>query len=531
MPQFSGYFKIIDPIPKTEEMRDNQELGSAAYSNRSFFANLVQGSTSREMRYREFDSMASNVEISRALDMIAEEMTTNNDKTDMPLDIDLDAEEDRNIDETVVITIRAALKYWCKLHDWENKLFRVARNTIKYGDYFFKKNDQKKKWEPFHPKNVVGIIIDKNDVTKVNGYVIRTGSKKVNQTYAPSIFSRGEDNEMELERVDSDKIVRFTLNDDMSDSAPFGESILKDVFTAFRQKTLIEESIIIYRINRASEKRVFYVDIGSAPLHKAEKFINDFKNEVKQKKIPTMDRYGNQVDSIYNPVSTNEDYFLPVKDGRSSRIETLPAGAGLGELSDLEYFKDIVLMGLRIPSSYMSRKGDRAIFNDGQNGSLYIEEMRFIKFIERLQGSIERVLDEEFKKFLKVANIYIDNSIFRIRLPSPTNFSDLRQNEIQGKLLQTLSNVQNVPFLSARFKLQRFLQLSDEELIINEELLREERGFKKNDKMLIPKLYNEGFGESSGEGGFGGGDLGLDLEETPPEKTSPGGSEEELPQT
>lgn len=522
--KWTNYFKIITPKPETTKISDSQSLGDqGSYGNYTWYSRLVQGSASRLTRYREYDLMDSDVEVSRALDTIAEEMTGNNPKTDMPLELDILADDGEELSGNIVLTIKAAMHHWCKSHDWENRLFKVSRTTAKYGDCYFRKQDNFKKWVFLHPKNVIGAIVQEDDVTKVIGWQIKKNFTKAKSSFGVAVTGSQE---TDTEIVSSDEIVRFTLNDDLSDTAPFGESVLRPVFRAHKQKEMLEDAILIYRVQRAPERRVFYIDVGKMPPQRVKTYLEQIKNEIKQKKIPTSHGGTSSVESVYNPQSMSEDFFFAQRaDGRGSRVETLPGGQGLGELADLEYFQDKVWRGLRVPVSYMKKGSDGAIFNDGKVGVAYIEEYKFALYVMRLQGHIENVLDVEFKKYLRKTNIHIDESLYRIRLPEPTNFQMYRQQEADAALLSAYGSADGIPYLSKRFILERYLQLSGEEIVDNERRLREEKGLDPDgDDNDLPMLYQpesaEAMADSSGGdlGGdmttgsdLGGGDLGGDL--------------------
>jgi len=509
-PKWTNYFKIITPKPETTKISDSQNLGDqGSYGNYTWYQRLVQGSASRLTKYREYDLMDNDVEVARALDTIAEEMTGNNPKTDMPLELDILTEDEEDIPGNVVLTLKAALHHWGRIHDWENRLFKIARSTTKYGDCFFRKQDEFKKWAFIHPKNIIGAIVDENDVTKVIGWQIKTNTKKAKTTYGMPVSNRDE---VETEIVSANDIARFTLNDDLSDSAPFGESVLGPVYRAHKQKELIEDAIIIYRVQRAPERRVFYIDVGKMPPQRVKTYLEQIKNEIKQKKIPTQAGGKSEIESVYNPQSMSEDFFFAQRaDGRGSRVETLPGGQGLGELSDLEYFQDKVWRGLRVPVSYMRKGGEGAIFNDGKVGVAYIEEFKFALYVMRLQGHIERVLDTEFKRYMRLSNIKIDETLYRIRLPEPTNFGTYRQQEVDAALLSAYGSADGIPYLSKRFILERYLQLTDDEIISNEHMLREEKGIETDSVEDLPALYNPEAAAAALEGGMegelGGGEM------------------------
>lgn len=507
MAKWQTYYKIITPQSQQVKMTDSQEMtDSGAYNNYTWYQRLVQGSASRMTRYREYDLMDNDVEVARALDTIAEEMTGNNVRTDDPLDLDILTEDEDNVHSSSVLTLKAALRKWGMAHNFENKLFNISRMLIKYGDVFFRKGKNvHDKWIFIHPKNVVAAIVDANDATEVQAWQIKNDIKKPRSGGYSMPIGGKQDTQYQTEIVDAREIVRFTLNDDMSDTSPFGESILRSVYRSHKQKELLEDAIIIYRVQRAPERRVFYIDVGKMPPQRVKNYLENIKNEIKQKKIPSINGGQNNVDSVYNPQSMSEDFFFAARpDGRGSRVETLPGGQGLGELSDLEYFQRKVWRGLRVPASYMLEQQDGGqIFNDGKVGVAYIQELRFALFVGRLQGYIENVLDKEFKNYLRKSNIVIDQHMYRIRCPEPTNFGKYRQYELDTALLSSFGSADGVNYMSKRFALERYLMMSDEEIIRNERMKREEMGLDPNggDEDL-PTIYGDG---GAGEGGLGGG--------------------------
>jgi len=521
--KFTDFYKIVQPSPEATRVTDSQSMTDAGiYGNYSWYQRLIQGSGSRLTRYREYDLMDNDVDVARALDTIAEEITGNDEATQDCLIMEVVAEDDSEVSDTEVLTVKAALRHWIDLHGWDARLFKIARLTIKYGDCFFRKKKETAGWDFIHPKHVVGAIVDQENIYKILGWQIRTDTTEAKASYGVPLTTSSAQDYTEI--VPAREIVRFTLNDDMSDTAPFGESVLSPVYRSFKQKELLEDSVVIYRIQRAPERRVFYIDVGKMPPQRSKQYLEQIKNEIKQKKVPTINGGTDTIDSVYNPQSMSEDFFFAQRqDGRGSRVETLPGGAGLGELSDLEYFMDKVIRGLRIPYSYMYQdKTGSQPWNDGKVGVAYIQELRFALFVARLQKYIESVIDKEFKKYLKFANIIISDFDYKIKLPIPQNFNKYKKQELDTSLLGTFSTADGVQYMSKRFILERYLQLSKEEIIRNEMMLREEKGLpadEDNADQDLPVLYGDqgesgmgGFGGGAGGfGGFGGGGGGMDL--------------------
>jgi len=245
------------------------------------------------------------------------------------------------------------------------------------------------------------------------------------------------------------------------------------------------------------------------PSHLAMQFVERVKTEIHQRRIPSATGGGTSViDSAYNPLSTNEDYFFPqTAEGRGSKVETLPGGTNLGEIDDLKFFTNKLFRGLRIPSSYLPTGADdsNSQYNDGRVGTAYIQELRFNKYCERLQNLIVEEFNVEFKKYLLDKGINIDTSMFDLKMQQPMNFASYRQAELDNQRISTFTQLSAVPHVSKRYALQRFLGLSAEELAENERLWREE-----NDENLGAKPT-----ESTGElrsAGISGGGIQTDLD-------------------
>jgi hypothetical protein len=215
------------------------------------------------------------------------------------------------------------------------------------------------------------------------------------------------------------------------------------------------------------------------PSHLAMAFVERVKNEMHQRRIPTMTGGGNNMmDASYNPLSINEDYFFPQgQDGRGSSVETLAGGQNLGEIDDLKYFNNKMARGLRVPSSYLPTgpdDSDRAM-SDGKVGTALIQEYRFNQYCERLQALIVQKLDDEFKMFMKWRGFNIDSSLFNIKFNAPQNFASYRQSELDNTRIQAFTSMEQLPYMSKRFMLERFLGLTEDEIKQNEEMWREER--------------------------------------------------------
>jgi hypothetical protein len=224
---------------------------------------------------------------------------------------------------------------------------------------------------------------------------------------------------------------------------------------------------------------VFKIDVGNMPSHLAMAFVERVKNEMHQRRIPTLSGGGtNMMDATYNPLSINEDYFFPqTAEGRGSSVDTLQGGQNLGEIDDLKYFNNKMARGLRVPSSYLPTGPDDSAqpVNDGRVGTALIQEYRFNQYCERLQKLVIQKLDDEFKMFLRWRGFNIDAGLFNLNFCAPQNFAAYREIELDTSRVTTFTSLEQVPYLSKRFMLKRYLGLSEEEIVENEKMWKEER--------------------------------------------------------
>ena len=486
--------------------------GFGANQLSSWLPEVYSGSPNRLMRYLQYDNMDTDTEINAALDTIAEFGTQEEDSTSLPFTInylsDPSDTENKILDKT--------LTQWCSLNNLYKRSFRIFRNTIKYGDQVFIRDPQTFELYWCDPANVEKVIVNETEGKKIETYFIKNldpvfqeqiatdasalhqrpyGSGQgiagimnpVNPNSGGSYSAGAMDGVDQGIPVSAEHIVHISLTEGMDSAWPFGISILEPIFKIFKQKELLEDSIIIYRVHRAPERRVFFIDVGNMPPHKARQYLEQVKYEVQQKRVPGKNSQGQSVaDSAYNPMSMLEDYFFAqTADGRGSKVDTLPGGENLGQIDDLKYFNNKLLRGLRIPSSYLPTGPDdgSAIYSDGKVGIAFIQEYRFAKYVERLQKQIQEDLDREFKMFLKWRGIEIEAGNFFLEFNKPMNFSSYRDLQIETERANLLNNVMQVPFLSNQFKLKKYLGLTEDEIRENEEMWRKENDVAKFESM------------------------------------------------
>ena len=461
---YTDFWRIVKPAASKNQYVQSNTEAAKLYSNFSWYTKVMKGASSRFSKYNQYKNMDSDVFVARALDTIAEEMCQTNVKTNMPFEIEYQNENNQEVPESITMTVRAALRHWIEIQDLNTIIFDISRNVVKFGDCFFRKNSDFKKWQYIDPSDIIGISISEDG--KPEHYHLRVGEKNKQGAFGDVIM------------VPAAGIVHFTLSSSMGDNGPFGESVLFPAIKAFRHLSLSEDSVIIYRIVRAPERRVFFVDVGNMPPQRVKAYLEAIKNELKQKRIPNEAGGTDKIDSVANPMSMVEDYFFAqTADGRGSRVETLSGGENLGEIADLNFFQNKFLQGLRIPSSYMRGAAEGGgQLSDGKVGVAYIEELRFANYVARLQSKIHDTFDAHFKAYLKSAGIKVDKYLFKIKLVDPQNFMDYKQAEVDEKMIGNYSNVKDNLYLAERYKQKHYLGLSEDDIQENEAMLKQERG-------------------------------------------------------
>jgi hypothetical protein len=505
MATWKKYFKTYDGMPQKQAPSENN--GSEASNKRysSWLPEVYQGQPNRVQRYGQYDQMDLDSEVNAALDIIAEFSTLRDEQSGMPFSVDFN--DDPTESENDII--QRSLKQWCNLNEMNKRMFRIFRNAIKYGDQVFVRDPETYKLFWVNPSKVDKVVVNEGKGKKVEAYYIkdidiniesmnvtadankltRTGSAgmgipnlNANTTQGYTGGSAGGSrfaNEQTSTPIDASHVIHISLSEGVDSFWPFGNSVLEPIFKVYKQKELLEDAILIYRVQRAPERRVFYIDVGNMPTHKARAHLERIKGEIHQRRIPSKTGGGQNItDSAYNPLSIMEDYFFAqTAEGRGSKVETLPGGENLGQIDDLKYFNDKLMRGLRVPPSYLGGLEDGgSTYTDGRVGTAMIAEFRFTKYCERLQALIVEELDREFKMFLKHRGVQVESSLFDLKFNTPQNFGKFRQAEVDQVAMNVFSAIEGADYISKRFALQRFLGLTDDEILENEKLWREEKG-------------------------------------------------------
>ena len=433
----------------------------------------------RSERYTDFDQMEYMPEIASALDIYADEMTTSSDLTPL-LSIKCHNDEIKAVLETLyhnVLNVEFNLFGWC-------------RSMCKFGDYFLYLDID----EEQGVRSAIGLPAD--EIERLEG------EDKTNPNYVQYQWNSAG---MTFENW---QIAHFRIlgNDKY---APYGTSVLEPARRIWRQLTLLEDAMMAYRIVRSPERRVFYIDVGNINAPDVEQYMQRVMTQMKRNQLVN-DNDG-RIDLRYNPMSVEEDYFIPVRGGQSSRIESLPGGSFTGDIDDVKYLRDKLFSALKIPQSYLTQ---------GEAGTedkttLAQKDIRFARTIQRLQRSIVSELEKVGIIHLYTLGFRGDDVIsFDISLNNPSKLAEIQELE-HWKTKFDVASSATEGYFSRRWIAEHLFHLSEEEFLRNSrELLYD----KKYDATLqsqfeaatAPAVGGGDLGGGALGGGLGG-DLGADL--------------------
>lgn len=497
------HLKVIS-IP----MAGGDNSGTVTGSNfSSYLPELYSGHPGRIQRYAQYDEMDRDSTINSALNIISDFCTQSEEQADKPFSINYS--EDAT--ETEIMVIKKMLAKWIKSNKFKSRLWYIVRGVLKNGDQFFIRDPETGEWNWVDHHNIEMVKIDSSDdkttafyyisnldyntaskvaAVKTQGATVASGlTKGMQQIQTPQGTSPFMLPGAGMEKVNAaisgtfevsaEHIIHLSLNPGVDSNWPFGTSVLESVFKTYKQKELLEDSVVIYRMRNAPERRVFKIDVGELNPVQANAHIDKVKNDMNQKRIPNRNgKGGSIVDAAYNPLSMMEDYFFAVgSEGRGSSVELLQSGAQTGEIGDLEFFDKKLQAGLQIPAAYMPGS-DGTTYQDGKVGAAMIQEFLFNKYCLRIQSLLTPAFDDEFKKFLAKNGITIDVDLFDLEFNPPQNFNKYRQIELNSQQVSIYQQLSDNHVLAERFKLIKFLGLTAEEVIENERQWAEENPSK-----------------------------------------------------
>ena len=310
-----------------------------------------------------------------------------------------------------------------------------------------------------------------------------------------------------LRYIDLDKhqIVHFRLHTSDPVFYPYGKSIAAMCHRTFRSLRMMEEAMMIYRLSRAPERRIFYVDTGNLPTSKAEMFIERLKHKFKKERFYNSSR--DTVDARFNPMTMDEDYYVPTKNGKGTKIDTLPGAQNLGEIEDVKYYRDKLLAALKIPKDYIVEKDQ----SPERKANLSQLDVKFARTIQRIQIDIETGLENVAKRHLQLKG-YPASLIqkLRIKLPEPSDMSAKRKLDIDEQKVRVVQAVQGLQLFPKETIYKEFYDMTEEEIRRTMELMEKEQ--QKAAEMQAqqqaaaappgaPQGAGPGYGEAGGQEG------------------------------
>lgn len=530
------YFRPVNSVlPVAQRSIDSTGAYTSSSKYNNWLPEVYSGPPDRLQRYAVYDQMNYDHEIHAAIDTIADFGTEADEVTKLPLIMKFNDEPTAS----EIQILEKSLSQWCRLNKINKRMWGMFRSVLVYGDQFFLRDPQTYKLYWVDPAKVEKVIVNESDGKKIESYFIKDVdlnikslvatnqlNKSSNESFGSNsiVFSPPMAGNMNYvsggyggagsaahqnggaTMVDAEHVVQMSLTDGMNAAWPFGLSILEQIYKVYKQKELIEDAILIYRIHRAPERRMFFIDVGTMPPNKAQQYLERVRYEVQQKRIPSRTGGGaNVVDSTYNPMSILEDYFFAVtSEGRGSKVEVLPGGENLGDIDDLKYFNNKMLRALGVPSSYLPTgpEDGTATMGDGKVGTAFIQEFRFSKVVARYQQQVIEPIDLEFKLYLKYRGVTIDNSLFDLEFTPPQSFSEYRQLELDSARINTFQALTDISFISKRFVLKTYLGWTEEQMAENERMWKEERS-------RLTKTFAPEQGTGGGSAPIGLSDVGI----------------------
>ena len=404
----------------------------SSYNPFEQLSTAIMANQLRAERYQDFEQMEYTPEIASALDIYADEMTTSSDLQPL-LTIKCPNEE-----------IKAVLsELYHTVLNIDFNLFGWSRTMCKYGDFFLYLDID----ERLGVQSVVGLPT--HEIERLEG------EDKSNPKYVQFQWNSGG---LTFENW---QIAHFRIlgNDKY---APYGTSVLEPARRIFRQLILLEDAMMSYRIVRAPERRVFYIDVGNVAPNDVEQYMQKVMTQMKRNQV--VDSNTGRVDLRYNPMSTEEDYFIPVRGGVSSRIENLPGGTYTGDIDDVKYLRDKLFSALKVPASYLTNLEGA----DEDKTTLAQKDIRFARTIQRLQRSIITELEK-----IGIIHLYTlgykgaDLISFKLSLNNPSKLAELQELE-HWKTKFDVAATATEGFFSRRWVADNIFNLSEEEFIRNQ---------------------------------------------------------------
>lgn len=256
-----------------------------------------------------------------------------------------------------------------------------------------------------------------------------------------------------------EQIVHMRLGEDRKTFYPYGQSLIEAARGPAYQLKMMEDSMVVYRMSRAPERRVFYIDVGQLPSYRAETFMSRMQDLLRKKKV-TSSRGGegaSAMDERFSPASADEDFWIPVRPNSNTRIETLPGAQNLGEIDDAVYFRNKLYIALNFPQNYFSNEDVGAT-----RITLSSQVIKFARMLERIQENIEDGLWQIADRHLKLRGFpeetYED---LKIKMIPPSEWRDLSRAEVENNRINNANALKGSLLLSDWDILTKILKYSE----------------------------------------------------------------------
>lgn len=261
-------------------------------------------------------------------------------------------------------------------------------------------------------------------------------------------------------RFHPEQIIHFRIGDDRENFYPYGQSLLEPARGPAHQLRMMEDAMVVYRLTRSPERRVFYIDTGSVPPFRAAALLDKIKDQFRKKKTPINRGTGaSSVEERWSPMSADEDFWLPTRPNSNTRIETLPGAANLGEIDDTVFFRNKLMTALNFPKNYFYNEDVSATKMTLSNLS-----SNFAKLIERLQGNIETGLLELAIRHLKLRGFPEESyEDLMINLTPPSAYRELNNAEVLNNRINVVNSLKSAGMFADFDLMTKYMKYSEEE--------------------------------------------------------------------
>ena len=463
--------KIISPVPPNDEDKSDFYLSSGFYGQYVDIEGVYKSEADLVRRYRE---MALHPEVDSAIEDVVNEAIVS-DSDDSPLQIDL---SNLLASDKLKEKIREEFKYIKEIMDFDKKCHEIFRNWYIDGRIFYHKVvDINKPQEgikeiryidPLKIRHIRRLKKDQKDLrsalSKINSdaNVIDFNPPEIEEFYIynpnqiSSTSTSGSSNfraEAKQVRIAPDSITYVTsgLVDRNKQTVL---SHLHKAIKALNQLRMIEDSLVIYRLSRAPERRIFYIDVGNLPKIKAEQYLRDVMNRYRNKLV--YDANTGEIRDDRKYMAMLEDFWLPRREGgRGTEISTLPGGQNLGELADIEYFQKKLYRSLNVPETRVNSSDG---FSLGRSSEILRDEVKFTKFVGRLRKRFSNLFNDMLKTQLILKNIVsvedweVLSDHIQYDYLYDNHFSELKETEMLNDKLAAVAAME--PYIGKYFSLE-----------------------------------------------------------------------------